>query len=102
MTRWRSSGGNVSPALVAAFLLGVALGWGVGRLGAQQPLPPGEHVELVIGRCIICHGLELVAQQRLSRAAWEVVVDRMLSYGMPMAPEEKEPILAYLVSRLGT
>ena len=88
--------------LVGALLLGVALGWAVGRPAAQQPLPPGPHVELVIGRCIICHGLELVAQQRLSRAAWEVVVDRMLSYGMPMAPEEKEPILAYLVTHLGS
>ena len=87
--------------LVAALLLGSAFGWGAGRATAQATLPPGEHLELVIGRCIICHGLELVAQQRLSRAAWEVVVDRMASYGMPMAPEEREWILAYLVSRLG-
>ena len=88
--------------LAGALLLGIGLGWVAGRPVAQETLPPGQHVELVIGRCIICHGLELVAQQRLSRAAWEVIVDRMISYGTPIAPEEKEPILAYLVSRLGT
>ena len=89
-------------ALVVALVLGIAVGWTMGPAVAENPLPPGEHVELVTGRCVICHGLELVAQQRLDRAAWEVIVDRMLSYGMPMAPEEKEPILQYLVKRLGT
>ena len=93
---------SAAPALAVALLLGLVLGWTAGRPAADNPLPPGEHVELVIGRCIICHGLELVAQQRLSRAAWEVIVDRMLTYGMPMAPEEKEPILEYLVKRLGS
>jgi hypothetical protein len=93
---------SAASLLAASLLLGLVVGGAGGRAMAQNPLPPGEHVELVTGRCIICHGLDLVAQQRLSRAAWEVIVNRMITYGMPMAPEEKEWILAYLVSRLGT
>jgi hypothetical protein len=90
-----------APLLAVTLLLGITLGWVAGHPAAENPLPPGEHVDLVTGRCVICHGLELVAQQRLGRAAWEVILDRMLSYGMPMAPEEREPILTYLVTRLG-
>ena len=65
------------------------------------PLPPGKNVELVVGRCIICHSLETVAQQRQDRAGWQAIVDRMVSYGMPISPEEKRAILDYLVTSLG-
>jgi hypothetical protein len=58
-------------------------------------------VELVAGRCIICHSLEMVAQQRLDRAGWHTIIDRMMSYGLPASPEEKQAILNYLATSLG-
>ena len=56
---------------------------------------------MVSGRCIICHSLEMIAQQRQTRAEWAVIVDRMISYGMPVGPGDREQILAYLTKHLG-
>lgn len=65
------------------------------------PLPPGKNLELVADRCATCHSLETVAQQRQDRAGWQEIVDRMVSYGMPISPEERQVILEYLVVFLG-
>jgi hypothetical protein len=90
-------------AVVAGLLvLGLVVGWTAGRPPAQGPLPPGKHVELVIGRCIICHSLEVVSQQRQDRVGWEAIVDRMIVYGAPIAPDEKASILEYLVTHFGS
>lgn len=88
--------------LGAALALGAALGWALPRPAAQVgPLPAGRDVMLVVGRCIPCHSLELTAQQRQDRAGWLVIVDRMISYGAPIPPEEKDAILEYLVTHFG-
>jgi len=94
--------GTIQGLIVGALALGLAIGWVMERPAAQGiPLPPGKNVELVAGRCIICHSLEMVAQQRLDRAGWQAIIDRMVSYGMSISPEEKRAILDYLVSSLG-
>jgi hypothetical protein len=92
-------GAVVRVALVAGFAFGLA----VGRPDAQpgNPLPPGEHMPLVLGACIMCHSPEMVAQQRLDRKTWEAIVDRMITYGAPITPETRPLILDYLVTRLG-
>ena len=56
---------------------------------------------LVLGACIICHSPEMVAQQRLDRATWEAIVDRMITYGAPITAETRPLILDYLATRLG-
>ena len=58
-------------------------------------------MDIVAARCVICHGLELVAQQRQDRTGWQVIVDRMDTYGVPISPEDKIVILDYLTKRLG-
>jgi len=89
--------------IAGALALGLAIGWVTEHHPAAQgiPLPPGKNVELVVGRCIICHSLETVAQQRQDLAGWQAIIDRMVSYGMPISPEEKRAILDYLVTSLG-
>jgi hypothetical protein len=96
---WRSLGAVLPTALVA----GLAVGLAAGRPDAQpaNPLPPGEHMPLVLGACIMCHSPEMVAQQRLDRATWEAIVDRMITYGAPITPETRPLILEYLATRLG-
>lgn len=86
--------------LAGALVLGVILGCARPQ-GPIGPLPAGRHVDVVASRCIICHGLELVAQQRQDRAGWEVIVDRMATYGVPIQPEDKKMILDYLAKQLG-
>jgi len=80
---------------------GVGLGGALGRVLAQgNPLPPGENMALVLGACIPCHSPETVAQQRLDRATWETVVDRMISYGAPISPQTRPLIVEYLATYL--
>jgi hypothetical protein len=97
----RTHAGRARGLLLAAAALGFVAGAG-SRLAAQgNPLPPGEHRELVVGACIICHSLETMAQQRLDRETWEIIVDRMITYGAPITPETRPQILQYLVTHLG-
>jgi len=111
---WQLAGRRLAQS-VTALSLGVALGWSwswpaatAGRLGppgvwAQDanPLPRDRDQQMVTGRCIICHSLEMIAQQRQTRDEWAVIVDRMITYGMPVQPGERERILTYLAKYLG-
>lgn len=95
--------------LVTALALGVGAGWTWSGGGAAQPLaaqvvnplPQDPDQQFVTGRCIICHSLEMIAQQRQTREEWTVIVDRMITYGMPMGPGDRERMLTYLVRYLG-
>ena len=88
--------------LGSALVVGLAIGGAVGRPAAQgNPLPPGENVALVLGACIPCHSPETVAQQRLDRASWETIVERMITYGAPITAQTKPLILQYLATYLG-
>jgi hypothetical protein len=89
--------------LPVALVVGLAVGLAAARPDAQpaNPLPAGEHMPLVLGACIMCHSPEMVAQQRLDRASWEAIVDRMITYGAPITPETRPLILDYLATRLG-
>ncbi len=95
---WRRTAALLCGALMAGILLGRA----AGPPAQDNPLPAGKNREIVSGRCVICHSLETVAQQRQDRAGWEVIVDRMISYGAPIPPEDKAIILEYLATYLGT
>jgi hypothetical protein len=89
-------------SVVAAGGVGIGIAALAGGLGAQgNPLPAGRHMELVLGSCIICHSPEILAQQRLDRATWEVIVDRMITYGAPITRETRPLILEYLTTHLG-
>lgn len=95
---WR----NAAWLFAASLILGATIGWAQQTPSTQSgPLPRGKNVEMVMGRCIICHSLETVAMQRLDRAGWEVVVERMISYGAPIPPDDKPVILDYLAAYLG-
>ena len=102
---WRSR----TSRLVTALALGVAVGGVSSGGGARQaasaqvvnPLPQDPDQQFVTGRCIICHSLETIAQQRQTREEWAVIVDRMITYGMPVGPGERERMLSYLARHLG-
>jgi hypothetical protein len=60
-------------------------------------LPPTPGWELVVGRCIPCHSLEIAVQQRQGPRGWAEIVDRMIRYGAPIPPEDRQVILDYLL-----
>jgi hypothetical protein len=64
-------------------------------------LPEGRGVEKVGQRCGICHGIEIVAQQRLGRSEWTRVVDQMIEFGAALTPDDRRDIVNYLSSYLG-
>jgi len=69
--------------------------------GQSLKLPEGKDVEKVRTQCSLCHGVELVAQQRLDRRGWSRVVDQMIAFGAPVSPAERDALLTYLETYLG-
>jgi mono/diheme cytochrome c family protein len=63
-----------------------------------QELPPGAGRDEVVSRCLTCHESDLVAQQRLTAAAWGREVDKMIRWGAPVAPSERDAVIAYLAA----
>src|SRR2546425_7695474 len=72
---------SASCLLAVPFYLIVAVG--------SPVLPEAKGVEKVRAMCGLCHGLELVAQQRLDREGWTRVVDQMIVFGAPVRKEER-------------
>jgi ubiquinol-cytochrome c reductase cytochrome c subunit len=83
---WRSALG-LTVALVAT----------VAPTGAQDaPIPKTPGWELVM-RCVICHSVEVAVQQRFGPQGWSDTLDRMIRYGAPIPPEDKQKLMAYLL-----
>jgi cytochrome c1 len=49
--------------------------------------------------CMPCHSLRLVESQRLSRAAWNKELDKMVGWGTKL--NDREAVLEYLVANFG-
>jgi hypothetical protein len=96
LRRWARAA--LPPAAAVAVVVAAA---GGGVVAQSNPLPPGRNMELVLGSCIMCHAPEILAQQRLDRATWTTIVDRMITYGAPITAETRPLILEYLATHLG-
>ena len=58
--------------------------------------------EAIVQRaCRPCHGTDLMAQQRLTRAAWAREVDKMIRWGAKVEDAEKDVLVDYLTTRWG-
>lgn len=55
--------------------------------------------QLVTERCGICHSTDLVVQQRLDRVRWTATVDKMIHWGAPLSPEERDALVTYLAAQ---
>lgn len=54
---------------------------------------------MLLSRCGICHSTDLVTQQRLDRARWTATVDKMIRWGAPLSPEERNALVIYLAAQ---
>jgi len=84
---WRRS------ALLGAALVGAA--WSVASAQAT-PIPQTPGWELVM-RCVMCHSVEIAVQQRLGPRGWSDTLDRMIKYGAPIPPPDKDVLMVYLL-----
>jgi len=112
----------VAPSVIASALLAAALSAGcrtasVGGKVDPDPaltavvrpaeaaeiaaLPDGPGKGLVAGRCLLCHGAALIAQQRKDAAAWGRTVTQMRTWGTPIQDEDQTALVAYLTEHFG-
>jgi len=95
-------------ALLAA-ASGAGCGAGRGRGSAPTPTrsqgaaPPAEPPGLSILRndCLACHTEDLIRQQRLTKAQWAKVIDKMQKWGAPTEPENVGTLTGYLGAAFG-
>jgi hypothetical protein len=46
--------------------------------------------------CLICHGEDMIRQQRLTRAQWDREVNKMIGWGARVQPDKRDALLDYL------
>jgi mono/diheme cytochrome c family protein len=46
--------------------------------------------------CLICHEAGMYTNQRLTPAQWKAEVDKMVSWGAPLAPADQQPVIDLL------
>ena len=46
---------------------------------------------------MICHSVEIAVQQRFGPQGWSDTLDRMITYGAPIPPEDKAQLMTYLL-----
>lgn len=82
--------------LSALLAIALSLG-GLAVLSAQYAdLPPGPMETKVRTACLECHDTQIIAQQRLSRAAWAREVDKMIKWGSVVDPGDRDAFIDYL------
>lgn len=69
----------------------------------QPVFPPGEHRDLFVSRCGVCHSLRYVTMQPdFPKKTWAREVDKMIkTYGAHIDKKEAEAIVEYLSSIKG-
>jgi cytochrome c5 len=67
-----------------------------GSAVAAQPLPAGAGLDVLNKRCLICHEADVIASQKLSLVGWTRSVDKMVRWGAPITPAEREVLQPYL------
>jgi cytochrome c5 len=50
-------------------------------------------------KCLLCHGIDLTEQQRLSRAGWTREVEKMVRWGAVVSDTEKPLLVDYLTEK---
>lgn len=54
------------------------------------------------GNCLMCHSSSMVEGLRLTPEQWAAEVDKMIGWGSPVPPEEKDRLVAFLVTSYPT
>jgi len=84
-------------------VLGITFAMLSAAAAQRADLPEGPNRDVVSRACQACHDLSMVvAATGLSREGWNATIEEMISYGMRVALDEREKILEYLSSYLGS
>ena len=67
----------------------------------SSKLPAGPERAIAERACLLCHGAQLINQQRKDEAGWDKTLTQMKAWGAPIKPEEQAALKAYLARKLG-
>ncbi|MBI3670626.1 MAG: hypothetical protein HY237_12705 [Acidobacteria bacterium] len=72
---------------------------GLTPLEAEQTpkpgLPSGPMKERADKACLACHDVAIIVQEQLERRVWTKEVDKMIRWGAPVAPEDRDTLIDY-------
>lgn len=64
-------------------------------------LPAGTMQEKAAEACSTCHEARIIVQQRLSKPAWTKEVDKMIKWGAPVDPQDRDALIDYFSANFG-
>lgn len=68
---------------------------------AKAPEKRISGFEVVRRECAKCHPMGVVTKEKRTAGQWRSVLNRMIGLGAKVSPEERGPVLSYLISRYG-
>jgi len=61
----------------------------------NEQLPTGPAKEKAAAACLTCHEARIIVQQRLSEAAWEKEMDKMIKWGAEVDAKDRDALIEY-------
>src|SRR5678815_4831564 len=86
--------------LVIAIVILAPAFWAQSKLPSSS-LPAGPMQAKANTACLECHDAPIIAQQRLSKAAWTKEVDKMVKWGALVDPQDRDPLIDYFSANFG-
>ena len=88
--------------ILLAAALGAAMLFIDSAFAQRIELPQGPNRDLVYARCRVCHDLQYVVDSAgITGDNWKALIEDMGRYGLRIPGEERDKIVAYLVTYLG-
>ena len=90
--------------MITRWMVLALLGVGLAHPSAADEAPVGaeeeEAAQQVAVRCTVCHGEDLIRQQRLTEEQWRATVEKMIRWGA-QAQDVKETLVTHLSRHYG-
>ena len=90
----RKAAGFLTIALMSLLVRGAGA-------AADISVPPTRQnagADLIKTKCMVCHGDDVIRQQRLTRDGWSRELDKMIAWGAAVTPQERPLLLDALTS----
>jgi hypothetical protein len=88
-------------ASVFLFLVSFVMPLAWAQSASSPELPAGPMQAKATTACTECHDAGIIAQQRLSKAAWTKEVDKMTKWGAMVDPQDRDALIDYLSTNFG-
>ena len=102
MVRWGASVNDTEKEmLVEYFSANFAPRKAAPAVAASSAANADQGKQVFENKCLLCHEVDLVEQQRLGKPGWTREVEKMVRWGATVTDVEKESLVDYLVKSYG-